>query len=83
MTSCGCCVVHPAHDLADAFDDRPDREELRIDLHLPGLDLREVEDVVDDAEQVLPGGVDVLEEAEVLRLDLLRQPLRRGSRRSR
>src|ERR1051325_10201265 len=54
---------------------RRDGEELRIDLHLPGLDLREVEDVVDDPEEMLAGVVDVLEKSEMFRIDLSLQPL--------
>ena len=33
----------------------------QLELHPPGLDLGEVEDVVDEGQQVLPGGVDVLQ----------------------
>ena len=36
---------------------------------LPGLDLRQVEDVVDQAEQVRPRGEDVVQEADEARLD--------------
>ena len=36
-------------------------EALAEDLHLAGLDLRDVEDVVDQAQQVAPGGEDLLE----------------------
>ena len=38
-----------------------DVEGLEVELHLAGLDLREVEDVVDQPEQVLAGGVDLLQ----------------------
>ena len=42
-------------------DDGPDLECLEIQPHLAGLDLGEVEDVVDEPEQVLAGGLDLLE----------------------
>ena len=83
MTIFGVCAGHAAHDLADAVDDRPDGEGLRIDLHLPGLDLREVEDVVDDAEQVLAGGEDVRRKPRCFGSMRVRPGARRGSRRSR
>ncbi len=41
-----------------------------MQLHLASLDLREVEDVVDDAQQVLARGVDVAQELGVLGVDL-------------
>ena len=39
----------------------------RLDGQLAGLDLREVEDVVDDAEQVLAGALDLREVVALLR----------------
>ena len=58
----------------DLLDQRRHREPLEVDVHLARLDLREVEDGVDQLEQVLARGVDLAEvgdEAglpEVLRL---------------
>ena len=36
------------------------RRRLEEDVHLPSLDLRQVEDVIDQPEQVLAGAVDLL-----------------------
>ena len=44
---------------------------LRQQLHLAGLDLGEVEDVVDDREQVLAGPVDLLQVGRRVLLDVL------------
>ena len=41
------------------LDERREVDALALDLQLPGLDLRHVEDVVDHAEQVLAAAVDV------------------------
>jgi len=49
-----------------ALDARPQREGLRLQLDLARLDLREVEDVVDDREERLGGGVDGLREVALL-----------------
>ena len=46
-----------AHELADL-------ERLQEQVHPPGLDLGEVQDVVDEPEQVLAGRVDLLEVRE-------------------
>ena len=40
-----------------------ERRQLRVELHPAGLDLREVENVVDERQQVLAGSVDVREVA--------------------
>ena len=54
------------------LDDLADRERLRGELHLPGLDLREIEHVVDQREQVLARGLDLRQVAnERLESDLL------------
>jgi hypothetical protein len=39
----------------DLLDDRLDRHRFEGQIHLPGLDLGEVEDVVDQAQQMPPG----------------------------
>ncbi len=41
----------PRHQEDDVLDRLGEAEALRIDGHLPGIDLREVEDVVDDGEK--------------------------------
>ena len=43
----------------DRADDVIDREIRGLEIQLPGLDLREVQDVVDDTQQQCPGGVDL------------------------
>src|SRR5205085_8500261 len=48
--------------MADPFDRGLHHDRIGREIHLPRLDLREVEDVVDDAEEVLAGGVNVVEE---------------------
>ena len=45
----------------DVADQAGHVERLQEQLHLAGLDLGEVEDVVDQAQQVPPGRVDLLE----------------------
>lgn len=42
----------------DVVEELLQRDALRIEVHLVGLDLRQVEDVVDQLEQVAPGRVD-------------------------
>src|SRR4029079_3001131 len=50
-----------------------DVERLERDLHLPRLDLRQIEHVVDQAEEVLAGGAYLLEIGdEILRLEIFR-----------
>ncbi len=53
-------------DVERALDALAEREGLRLELDLAGLDLGEVEDVVDDREQRLGGGVDRLGEVALL-----------------
>ena len=55
----------------------------KTQLHLAGLDLRQVEDVVDQAEQVAPAAEDVVQEARRSAARSGRRACRRGSRRSR
>ena len=61
-------------------DQRRDVESLEVQLHLAGLDLREIEDVVDEDQQVLAGSGDFLQigiEIEEVPLDrILLQHLR-------
>jgi hypothetical protein len=45
-------------------DDLVDLDNFETELHLTRLDLGEVEDVVDQPKQVLPAGVDLLQEAQ-------------------
>ena len=47
--------------VVDVVDQLGDVEGLEEQLHLAGLDLRQVEDVVDQRQQVLAGRVDLLE----------------------
>ena len=58
------------HDVAHLLGDLRDRDLLKTELHLPSLDLGEVEDVVDQPEQVLSARMDLLKEAH-LRLFLV------------
>ena len=51
------------HGFDDLVDDLGDRYDLQPQLHLAGLDLREVEDIVDQAEQVLAAGEDLVQES--------------------
>jgi len=46
----------------------------QLQLHPSGLDLREVEDVVDQGEQVLPRGVDVFQVLFLLLVEVTKQP---------
>src|SRR6185436_11119981 len=59
---------------ADAVDGGAQRQPLHHQLRLAGLDLRQVEDVVDDPQQLLAGAVDVAEEAPLPLVQLLREP---------
>src|SRR5690606_41401945 len=43
------------------------REGVKLQLHLPGFNLREVEDVVDDGQQVLAAGAERLHVLALLR----------------
>ncbi|MGZ3357548.1 MAG: hypothetical protein ACXVBO_22240 [Isosphaeraceae bacterium] len=45
----------------DLIDERRELDCLRIELELASLDLREVEHLVDEAEQVLTGAVNALQ----------------------
>ena len=45
-----------------------------LELHPAGLDLREVEDLVDEGQEVLPGGVDVLQVLVLFFVEVAEQP---------
>src|SRR5262249_11378300 len=49
------------HDRGEVLEERSDVELLQVQLELPRLDLREVEDRVDQLEQMPSGSVDLLE----------------------
>ena len=66
-------VATPLITVADPIDDVVQVDDLRLDLHPPRLDLGEVEDVVDVPEEIEAGGVDVVQEAAVARLELMRR----------
>src|SRR2546428_1825467 len=57
--------------VANLVDDIGDRNHLEPQLHLAGFDFGEVEDVVDEAEQVLAARVDLLEESQPCRRRML------------
>ena len=70
-----CCQRFDGLD--DLVDQRRQSETPQIELHPPGLDLGEVEDVVDQREQVAAGAEHAVERLEVLleRLGVLPQHL--------
>ena len=72
----------PHHGQA-ALQDRRQRERGRVELHLPRLDLGQVEDVVDEAEQVAPGGEDVVEVVGLALVERRRTSAPAALRRSR
>jgi len=47
--------------LPNFIDERSDVEDLQFELHLPGFDFGDVEDIVDEHEQVFAGFVDAFE----------------------
>ena len=65
-----------AHHHDAALERLPQRERRDLELDLPGLDLGQVEDVVDQREQVVAGGEDVVEVLLLLLVDLAEQPSR-------
>ena len=69
--------------VATSPDKVGDVERLEEQLHLAGLDLGEVEDVVDERQQVLAGRVDLLQVGDELVLPARRSPLPGASRCSR
>jgi hypothetical protein len=56
----------PAHQRHGVGHRRLQVEARDVELHAPGLDLRQVEDVVDEREQVLAGVADVADELLLL-----------------
>jgi hypothetical protein len=58
------------HDVEGALDRGPERERLGLEVDLARLDLREVEDVVDDREQRVAARPDRLGEVALLRVEL-------------
>ncbi len=58
-----------AHHHHAALERLPQRERVHLELDLSGLDLGEVEDVVDQREQVVPGRDDVVEVLGLLLVD--------------
>ena len=66
----------PFPDQDQGIADRLRQIEVRqLQLHPPGFDLRQVEDVVDEGEQVLPGLEDVAQVFRLLLVDLAEHPL--------
>ena len=60
------------HDRLDILDQLPDLERLNEEVHPAGLDLGEVEDVVDQTQQVLAGSIDPLQiRQEGVRIEIL------------
>ena len=57
------------HDARDTVHDVVHRDRLEDEIHLAGLDLRQIEDVVDQAEQMPPARQDVVQKADEARLD--------------
>ena len=49
-----------SHGGSHILDHRPDGERLKIDVHCTGFDLRDVQGIVDQAQQVFAGAVDAL-----------------------
>ena len=64
-----------AHHHDAALERLPQRERRDLELDLPGLDLGEVEDVVDQRQQVVGRGQDVVEVLRLLLVDVAEQPL--------
>ncbi len=62
-----------AHEIAEIFEHVAEREPDDLDVELAGLDLGEVEDVVDDAEQRLGRPVDLLHVVQLLRVEVALQ----------
>jgi hypothetical protein len=74
-------ALRPLADQRDRIRQRRRQVEARqLELHAPGLDLGEVEDVVDEREQVAPGLVDVLQILGLLLVDLAEHALRQHLR---
>ena len=71
-----------AHDLANAGDHLDDRKWLWRDLHPPRFDLREVEKIVDQGQQVLAAAQDVAQEVVMTIIDAIRQRLVEDRRES-
>ena len=64
-------LVRALREEVDHFlDDLPDIEVLRFEAQLAGLDLREVENVVDDGEQRVGGALNRRREAALARIEL-------------
>src|SRR6516165_4229417 len=63
--------------LDHAVDERSERKVFKLKLHAPGLDLGEVEDVIDESKQMPAGAEDTVERLKVLpcRLRILAQHL--------
>ena len=59
-----------AHQRQRVLEQQPQVEAAQLELHAPGLDLRQVEDVVDQRQQVVARRVDVLQVLELLFVDL-------------
>ena len=72
-----------AHQDQGVVERRGQVEVRQLQLHPPGLDLGEVEDVVDQGQQVLARGVDVLQVLVLLLVQLAEHPLAPAPRRSR
>jgi hypothetical protein len=61
---------HGAEGALDVVAEVDERDGAAVELHLAGLDLGEVEDVVDEGQKVVAGGVDRLGELDLLRLEV-------------
>ena len=72
-----------AHHHHATLERLPQGERVNLELDLPGLDLGEVEDVVDQREQVVPGGGDVVEVFGLLLVRPARPSRREAPARSR
>src|SRR5262249_56117620 len=64
-----------AHERETAVERRRQVERARLELHASGLDLGEIEDVVDEGEEVTAGRQDVLQVLSLLRIQLAEHPL--------
>ena len=76
---CDRVVRRPAlHKDQRVLDCRGEVESRELELHFPRLDLREVQDVVDERQEVTPRREDVLEVLVLFCVELAEHPLNEG-----
>src|SRR5262249_1636942 len=73
----------PLADQGQRIVDSHGQVEVRqLQVHLPGLDLRQIQDVVDQGQEVLPRSVDVLQVFVLLLVQITKHPLGQNLRES-